>query len=140
MGFLSGDMTRCECGQLLPKPDIVYSFKGAGAEWMGAVVKPKYQDNTLSVFSNRSLPDELLSAVRRCCQFILDGTPDDAYDRAKVRELLRLQAACKAEFEKVVVEGDDVLVAGVGAGQQPGRGRRCALQRRPTRFDGYRGV
>jgi Ca2+-binding RTX toxin-like protein len=36
--------------------------------------------------------------------------------------------------------GDDVLVAGVGAGQQPGRGRRCALQRRPTRFDGYRGV
>jgi hypothetical protein len=31
MGFLSGDKTRCECGQLLPKPDVVYSFRGADA-------------------------------------------------------------------------------------------------------------
>ena len=36
MGFLSGDTTRCECGQLLPKPDIIYSFKGAGHD--GAIV------------------------------------------------------------------------------------------------------
>ena len=112
---LFGDDTDFSCPEAdvvkLPFPVLWVSFKGAGAEWMGAVLKPKYQDNTLSVFSNRSLPDELLSAVRRCSQFILDGTPDDAYDRAKVRELLRLQAACKAEFEKVVVEGDDEMAA-----------------------------
>ena len=28
-----------------------------------------------------------------------------------MRELLRLQAACQAEFEKVVVEGDDEMAA-----------------------------
>lgn len=115
LGPLFGDDTDFSCPEAdvvkLPFPVMWVSFKGAGAEWMGAVLKPKYQDNTLSVFSNRSLPDELLSAVRRCSQFILDGTPDDAYDRAKVRELLRLQAACKAEFEKVVVEGDDEMAA-----------------------------
>lgn len=115
LGPLFGDDTDFSCPEAdvvkLPFPVLWVSFKGAGAEWMGAVVKPKYQDNRISVFSNRSLPDEVLKAVRQACQFILDSTPDDAYDRTKVRELLRLQAACQAEFEKVVVEGDDEMAA-----------------------------
>ena len=116
LGPWFGDTTDFACPEddvlKLPFPVMWVSFAGSGAEWMGAVVKPKYQDRRISVFSNRSLPDQLLEAVRAVGLFILDGAPEDAYDRAKLAELLRLQAACQAEFESLVdADGDDEMAA-----------------------------
>ena len=79
------------------------------ADWMGIEVKPAFQDKTCAVFANRPMPPPLQSAVRELSNFIIAGRPADAYDRAKLAELLRLQAAVQRRFEELVaLEVDDV--------------------------------
>lgn len=80
-------------------------------DWLGAVIKPAYQDKRVVVFANRRLPSALTHAIRALGQFLLDGSPDDAYDRTKIAELLRRQAACQREFGRLVADEVDPLQA-----------------------------